>query len=315
MSDTYQKLKVFSLSANRPLAREIALNMGIELGEISVKTFSDGEVQINIEESVRGCDVFVIQSTNYPVHKNIMELLIMIDALMRASANSINVVIPYFAYGRQDRKARPREPITAKLFADLIQRAGATRVVSLDLHAPQIQGFFDIPVDSLNGIPILSNYFKSKDLKDTIVVAPDTSGVKEARQMAEILKAPIAIIDRRGPRTNQHEILNIVGEIEGKTAILLDDIVDTGVRITSGTKILLEHGAKEVYASATHPVLSEGAVDRIIESPVKEIVVTNSIDLHEEKMMDKLTQLTVAPLLSEAIIRIHNQESVSKLFE
>lgn len=315
MLDTQNKLKVFSLNANQPLAEEIVSNIEIELGHSSVKTFSDGEIQINIEESVRGCEVFVIQSTNDPVHNNIMELLIMIDALKRASTHSINVVLPYFAYGRQDRKARPREPITAKLFADLIQRAGATRVITLDLHAPQIQGFFDIPVDSLTGIPLLSNYFKSRNFDDVIVVAPDTSGVKDARQMAETLKAPIAIIDRRGPRSEEHEILNILGDVEGKRAILLDDIVDTGVRITSATNALLKSGAKEVYASAIHPVLSGGAVDRIIASPVKELVVTNSILLNEDKHMDKLTQLTVAPLLSEAITRIYNKQSVSKLFE
>ncbi|WP_077624607.1 ribose-phosphate diphosphokinase [Sediminibacillus massiliensis] len=308
------KLKVFSLSSNRPLAEEIAANMGIDLGKSSVAKFSDGEIQINIEESVRGCDVFVIQSTSEPVNQHIMELLIMIDALKRASAHSVNVVIPYYGYARQDRKARSREPITAKLIADLIETAGATRVMSIDIHAPQVQGFFNIPVDLLVGIPLLSEYFNKKNLDEIVVVSPDHGSVKRARQFADRVKAPIAIIDRRGPREGATAVTNIVGDIEGKTAILIDDIVDTGTRITTGTKALLDKGAKDVYACSTHPVLSGYAIDRIADSPVKELIVTNSILLSEEKKIDKLTQLSIAPLISEAIKRVFQDEPVSPLF-
>ncbi|MCP3026560.1 ribose-phosphate diphosphokinase [Halobacillus sp. A5] len=308
-------IKVFSLNSNRELAEEIVENMGIELGKCSVNQFSDGELQINIEESVRGCDVFVIQSTSDSVNDHIMELLIMIDALKRASAASINVVIPYYGYARQDRKARSREPITAKLVADLIEQAGASRVMSIDIHAPQVQGFFNIPVDLLLSMPILTKYFLEKNLEDVVVVSPDHGSVKRARQMADRLKTQIAIIDKREPRRDFPGETNIVGDIEGKTAILMDDIVDTGTRITSGTKALLERGAKEVYACSTHPVLSGPAVERIKASSVKELIVTNSIPLTEEKQMDKLTQLTIAPLISEAIKRVHNEEPVSPLFD
>ncbi|MDC3415986.1 ribose-phosphate diphosphokinase [Aquibacillus salsiterrae] len=319
MSNTYQnsKLKVFSLSSNRPLAEEIAADIGVELGKSSVKQFSDGEVQINIEESVRGCDVFVIQSTSDPVNEHIMELLVMIDTLKRASANTINVVIPYYGYARQDRKARAREPITAKLIADLIQVSGADRVLSVDLHAPQAQGFFDIPVDQLLAVRILTEYVNQKQLDDIVVVSPDHASVTRARQMAELLKAPIAIIDRRGPReyipgeTN----VNVVGNIEGKTAILIDDIIDTATRITRGTKALIENGAKEVYACCTHPVMSGPAIKRIEESLIKEVICTNTIPLTDEKRIEKVTQLSVAPLLSDAIIRIYEQLPVSPLFE
>ncbi|WP_138419532.1 ribose-phosphate diphosphokinase [Aquibacillus sediminis] len=317
MANTYHdsKLKVFSLSSNRPLAEEIAATIGVDLGQSSVATFSDGEFQINMEESVRGSDVFIIQSTSDPVNQHIMELLVMIDALKRASVNSINVVIPYYGYARQDRKTQPRDPITAKLVADLIETAGATRIISLDLHAPQIQGFFNIPVDQLTGIPILSEYFEKKELDEIVVVAPDHGSVKRARQMADRLKAPLAIIDRRGPRNNPSAELNVVGDIEGKTAILIDDIVDTGRRMSRGTRALMENGAKEVYGCCTHPVLSGIAVENLQHSDLKELVVTNSIKLDESKHNDKLTQLTVAPLLSEAIIRVFEEKSVSPLFD
>ncbi|UOR13976.1 ribose-phosphate diphosphokinase [Halobacillus amylolyticus] len=308
-------MKVFPLSSNQELAEDIASNLGIQLGECSVNQFSDGELKINIEESVRGCDVFVVQSTSESVNDHIMELLIMIDALKRASATSINVVIPYYGYARQDRKASAREPITAKLIADLIERAGATRVMSIDIHAPQTQGFFNIPVDLLLAMPILTKYLNEKSLDDVVVVSPDHGSVKRARQMADRLKTDIAIIDEREPRENFSEETNIVGDIEGKTAILIDDIVDTGTRITSGTKALLDKGVKEVYACSTHPVLSGSAIDKIKESAVKELIVTNSIPLTEDKKIDKLTQLTIAPLISEAIKRVHNEEPVSPLFD
>jgi ribose-phosphate pyrophosphokinase len=316
LNDSYDnsKLKVFSLSSNTPLAEEIVQHIGIELGQSSVKRFSDGEIQINIEESIRGCDVYVIQSTCDPVEDHLMELLIMTDALKRASARSINLVIPYYGYARQDRKSRAREPITAKLIADIIQRAGADRVISIDLHAPQAQGFFDIPVDPITAVPIIGNYLLSKQLEDIVVVAPDHSSVSRARQLADQLKAPIAIVDRRGPRENASTI-NIVGEVEGKTAIIIDDIIDTGRRIATSSQALEAHGAKEVYACTTHPVLSGLAVDKINESNVKELIVTNTILLSEEKQTDKITQLTVAPVAAEAIIRLYEQQSVSALYK
>lgn len=318
MSNQYldPNLKVFSLNSNRPLAEEIAKVIGVELGKCSVTRFSDGEIQINIEESIRGCDVFVIQSTSSPVNENIMELLIMIDALKRASAKTINVVNPYYGYARQDRKARAREPITAKLVANLLETAGATRIITLDLHAPQIQGFFDIPTDQLMGVPILSEYFKNKKLEgDIVVVSPDHGGVTRARKMAERLKAPIAIIDKRRPRPNVAEVMNIVGNIEGKTAILIDDIIDTAGTITLAANALVENGAAEVYACCTHPVLSGPAIERIQNSSIKELVITNTINLPEEKKVDKIVELSVAPLIGEAIIRVHEEQSVSTLFD
>ncbi len=316
MSTQYlnSNLKVFSLNSNKELAEQIAKHIGVGLGKCSVDRFSDGEVQINIEESIRGCDVFIIQSTSFPVNEHIMELLIMIDALKRASAKTINIVIPYYGYARQDRKARSREPITSKLVANLLETAGATRVITLDLHAPQIQGFFDIPIDHLMGVPILSDYFETKGLKDIVIVSPDHGGVTRARKMADRLKAPIAIIDKHRPRPNVSEVMNIIGNIEGKTAILIDDIIDTAGTITLAANALVENGASEVYACCTHPVLSGPAIERIQNSNIKELVVTNSIVLPEEKKIDKVHELSVAPLIGEAIIRVYEEESVSVLF-
>lgn len=318
MSNQYldSNLKVFSLNSNVELAEEIAKVIGIELGKCSVTRFSDGEIQINIEESIRGCDVFVIQSTSAPVNEHLMEMLILIDALKRASAKTINLVMPYYGYARQDRKARSREPITAKLVANLIETAGATRVITLDLHAPQIQGFFDIPIDHLMGVPILADYFKSKHYeKEIVIVSPDHGGVTRARKMAERLKAPIAIIDKRRPKPNVAEVMNIVGNIEGKVAILIDDIIDTAGTITLAANALVENGAAEVYACCTHPVLSGPAISRIENSKIKELVITNSIALAKEKNSHKIVNLSVAPLLGEAIIRVHEEQSVSVLFE
>jgi ribose-phosphate pyrophosphokinase len=317
MSNQYldPNLKVFSLNSNLGLAQEIAKSIGVELGQCSVTRFSDGEIQINIEESIRGCDVFVIQSTSQPVNEHIMELLIMIDALKRASAKTINIVMPYYGYARQDRKARAREPITAKLVANLLETAGATRVITLDLHAPQIQGFFDILIDHLMGVPILADHFKEKNLKDIVIVSPDHGGVTRARKMADRLKAPIAIIDKRRPRPNVAEVMNIVGNIEGKTAILIDDIIDTAGTITLAANALVENGASEVYACCTHPVLSGPAIERIQNSTIKELVVTNTIALSDDKKIDKIVELSVAPLIGEAIIRVHEEQSVSTLFD
>ncbi|WP_404450805.1 ribose-phosphate diphosphokinase [Virgibacillus necropolis] len=308
-------LKVFTLNSNRKLAEEIANHIGTTLGKCTVSAFSDGEIQINIEESIRGCDVYVVQSTSSPVNQHIMELLIMIDALKRASARSINLVMPYYGYARQDRKARSREPITAKLVANLFETAGADRVITLDLHAPQIQGFFDMPIDHLQGVPILTDYFKKKNLEDIVVVSPDHGGVTRARKMADRLKAPIGIIDKRRPRPNVAEVMNIVGNIEGRTAILIDDIIDTAGTITLAANALIENGAKEVYACCTHPVLSGPAMERIENSKIKELVITNSIPLETDKYIDKVKQLSVAPLIGEAIIRVHEMESVSILFD
>lgn len=318
MSNQYldPNLKVFTLNSNVELAKEIAKVIGVELGKCSVTSFSDGEIQINIEESIRGCDVFIIQSTSSPVNEHLMELLILIDALKRASAKTINLVIPYYGYARQDRKARAREPITAKLVANLLETAGATRVITLDLHAPQIQGFFDIPIDHLMGVPILAQYFKNKQYEsDIVIVSPDHGGVTRARKLAEQLKAPIAIIDKRRPKPNVAEVMNIVGNVEGKVAILIDDIIDTAGTITLAANALVENGASEVYACCTHPVLSGPAIDRIKNSKIKELVITNSIALPEEKNMDKIVNLSVAALLGEAIIRVHEEQSVSVLFE
>ncbi|WP_313237587.1 ribose-phosphate diphosphokinase [Sporosarcina ureae] len=309
------KLKIFSLTANEPLAKEVADQVGLPLGKLSVKRFSDGEIQINIDESIRGCEVFVIQSTSNPVNDNLMELLIMLDALMRASARTINVVMPYYGYARQDRKASSREPITAKLVANLLEKAGADRVIAVDMHAPQIQGFFDIPIDHLIAEPILTEYFQGQGLEDLVIVSPDHGGVTRARKMADRMKAPIAIIDKRRPRPNVAEVMNIVGNVEGKTAILIDDIIDTAGTITIAASALIESGAKEVYACCSHPVLSGPAIERINNSRIKQLVITNSIKLPESKQSPKIKQLSIAPLLASAIIRVFENKSVSTLFE
>ena len=315
---TNSNLRLFSLNGNEPLAEEISRHIGIPLGECEVKRFSDEEVSISIEESVRGCDVFVIQPTSQPVNEHLMELLIMVDALKRASAKTINLVIPYYGYARQDRKSRSREPITAKLVANLLETAGANRVISLDLHAPQIQGFFDIPIDHLMGVPLLSDYFSEKedlDFEEVVVVSPDHGGVTRARKMADRLKTPIAIIDKRRPKPNVAEVMNIVGEIEGKTAIIIDDIIDTGGTIKLAAQALVDKGAKEVYACCTHPVLSGPAIERIESSIIKELVVTNSIQLAEDKKIDKIKELSVGALIAQAIVRVYKEESMSTLFD
>lgn len=315
--ENYRNLKVFSLNSNPKLAKEIADILNIQLGKCTVNRFSDGEVQIVIEESIRGCDVFVVQSTSSPVNEHLMELLIMVDALKRASAKTINIVMPYYGYARQDRKARSREPITAKLVADLLETAGADRVITFDLHAAQIQGFFNIPIDHLLGVPILSDYFKQKDLDDIVVVSPDHGGVTRARQLADRLKAPIAIIDKRRPKPNVAEVMNIVGHIEGKIAILIDDIIDTAGTITLAANAMVENGAKKVYACCTHPVLSGPALERINESKIEELVVTNTIPLKEEALeyCGKIKQLSVGNLIAESIKRVYEQRSISSLFD
>lgn len=309
-------LKIFALSSNRLLAQKIAEQVGVELGKVSVTQFSDGEIKINIDESIRGDHVYIVQSTSYPVNDNLMELLIMIDALRRASAKTINVVLPYYGYARQDRKAQSREPITAKLVANMITQAGADRVLTLDLHAAQIQGFFDIPVDHLLGAPLLANYFLENNFKDKdiVVVSPDHGGVTRARKLAEFLHAPIAIIDKRRPKANVAEVMNIIGDVKGKVAVLIDDMIDTAGTITLAAQALQDAGAIEVYACCTHPVLSGPALDRLNASVIKEVVVTDSIQVPEEKTGGKIVQVSVDQLMAEAIRRIHENRSVSPLF-
>lgn len=307
--------KIFALNSNRELALEMAQLLECELGKSSVNQFSDGEIQINIEESVRGCDVYLVQSISQPVNTHLMELLIMVDALKRASAQEINVVIPYFGYARQDRQARPREPITAKLVANLLESAGVKRVITMDLHTPQIQGFFDIPVEHLVGAPILSHYFEDKRLDDLVIVAPKKSGVAMTRKMAHHLHAPIALIDKREPEPDGSRPINVIGNVKGKNAIIIDDLINTAETITLAAEALVKEGAKEVFACCTHAILSGTAVSKIEASPIKELVVTNTIKLEDEKFINKMTILSVAPLMVEALDRIHNEKPVSPLFE
>ncbi len=309
------RLQIFTCNSNPDLAREIADHIGVPLGDAEVGRFSDGEIHVKLNESVRGSDVYVIQSTCHPVNQHLMELLVMVDALKRASARTINVVIPYYGYARQDRKTRARDPITAKLVANLIETAGADRIITMDLHATQIQGFFDIPVDHLLGVPILSKYFIEKQLEDVVVVSPDHGGVIRARKMAERLGAPIAIIDKRRPEPNVAEVMNIVGDVRGRTAIIIDDIIDTAGTVMLAADALIEQGAREVYACCTHPVFSGPAIERIKKANIKEMVVTNTIPLTPEKQLEKIRVLSVSPLIGEAIIRIHKELSVSKLFD
>lgn len=309
-------IKLFALNSNKPLAERIAKRMGVKLSTSSVVRFSDGEIQVNIDDSVRGKDVFLIQSTSAPVNDNLMELLIMIDAVRRASAASVNIVLPYYGYARQDRKTRAREPITAKLVADMIQTAGADRVLSLDLHAPQIQGFFDIPVDNLMGAPLLADYFLSNHLEeDAVVVSPDHGGVTRARKLAEFLGTPIAIVDKRRPRANVAEVMNIIGDVKGKRAILIDDMIDTAGTITLAAQALKAAGATEVYACATHAVLSGPAIDRLNNSVIKRLVLTDSIQQPAEKNLDKMTLVSVGPLMGDAIKLILEHKAMSPLFD
>jgi ribose-phosphate pyrophosphokinase len=309
------KIKIFSGNSNSALASEICDFINVPMGKASVKTFSDGEITVEIQENIRGRHIFVIQSTCSPVNHNLMELLVMIDAMKRASAGYITAVIPYYGYARQDRKAAPRTPITAKLVADLITAAGATRVLCMDLHAGQIQGFFNIPVDHIYAMPIALSYVKEKMGDDLVVVSPDAGGVERARAYAKRLGAALAIIDKRRTGPNVAEVMHIIGDVEGKTAIIVDDMVDTAGTLTQAAKALADNGAKKVCASCTHAVLSGPAIDRINDSVLEELVVTNSIPLTETgRKSGKIKVLSVAPLLGEAIRRIHSDDSVSSLF-
>ena len=316
LEDNAKALRIFSGNANPDLAREIAAYLGTSVGDAAINRFNNGEVQVMINESVRGKDIFIVQPTCGPiVNDNVMELLIMADAFKRASAKHITAVVPYYGYARQDRKARGREPITAKLMADLLTTAGVTRVVTIDLHAAQIQGFFNIPVDHMPGGPILADYIKEKNLENPVVVSPDLGGVSRARLIATKLNCSIAIIDKRRPEPGVAEVMNLIGSVEGKTAIMVDDMVDTAGSLTEGARALMKFGAKAVYACCTHPVLTDPAIARIEESNITELIVTNTIPLPLENRHPKIKVLSVAPILAETILRIYNELSVSQLFE
>ena len=309
-----KKIKLFSLSANRELAQEIAQSIGLELSDCEVLHFADGEINVDISETVRGHHIFVIQPVSNPVNNNLMELLIMCDALKRASAKTINLVIPYYGYSRQDRKVKSRQPITAKLVADLIQTAGADRVICMDIHATQIQGFFNIPVDNFQGLPILCNYLLNKNLKDVVIVSPDHGGTKRAREFAKVFNCPIAIIDKRRPEPNKAEVMNLIGSVENKTCILVDDMVDTAGTLTAAADAIFKAGATQVYAACTHGVLSGNAIEKINNCALKELIITNTIKQPAEKQSDKIKVLSVGNLLGQGIIRILEDEPLSDLF-
>jgi ribose-phosphate pyrophosphokinase len=309
------RLRLFSGSANIPLAGEVARYLGMDLGPMISKTFADGEIYIQVQESIRGCDVYLIQPCCRPVNDHLMELLIMIDACKRASARQVTAVIPYYSYARADRKNAGRESITAKLVANLITQAGASRVLAMDLHSAQIQGYFDIPFDHVYGSPVILDYIASKKLPDLVVVSPDVGGVARARAFAKKLNdAPLAIIDKRRQAHNVAEVMNVIGDVKGKTAILVDDMIDTAGTIQEGARLLLKEGARQVYACATHAVFSGPAVSRLSSGDLAEVIVTNTIPVAPEKQFPQLTVLSVANLIGEAIWRIHEDSSLSSMF-
>ena len=314
-----KNIKIFSGNSHPALAMQIASALGLSIGKAAISTFADGEISVSISESVRGSDVFLVQSTCGPVNNNLMELLIMIDSCKRASAGRITAVIPYFGYARQDRKSKARDPISAKLVANLITAAGADRVLTMDLHAAQIQGFFDIPVDNMLGSSVLIPYIAGKfgvGTDDTVIVSPDLGSVTRARKFTEKLDMPLAIIDKRRPKANVSEVMNIIGNVEGKKCILVDDLIDTAGTLVHAADALVEKGgATEVYACATHGVLSGPAIERIANSPIKELAILDTIPLPSEKQLDKIKLLSVAPVLTEAIARIYEETSVSTLFD
>lgn len=316
MNTSGSEIKIIAGNSNKELAEKIADYIGVKVADCLVTKFSDGEISVNINETVRGCDVFVVQSTNNPVNDNLMELLIMIDALRRASAGRITAVIPYYGYARQDRKAKARDPITAKLVANLITAAGADRVLTMDLHAAQIQGYFDIPLDHMLGGSLLANYFNEKNIEDLVVVSPDLGSVTRSRKFANQLEGevPLAIIDKRRPKANVCEVMNLIGDVKGKNVIMLDDMIDTAGTITNAANALKEFGAKNIYACCTHAVLSGPAIERIENSAISELIVLDTIRLPKEKELDKIKVLTVAEMFGEAIKKIFSNESVSVLF-
>ncbi|ADU96359.1 ribose-phosphate diphosphokinase [Thermovibrio ammonificans] len=313
-----KQVKLMTGTANPELARKVAANLGVPLADVTVGRFSDGEIQVVVNESVRDCDVFIVQSLCRPANDNIMELLLLADALKRASAGRITAVIPYYAYGRQDRKVNPRDPISAKVLADIITTAGVNHVVVVDLHAKQVEGFFDIPVDHLEARPVLTDYFLRMGMggEDTVVVSPDIGGVARARNFAKVLGSPIAIIDKRRPRPNVSEVMNIIGEVKGKRAIIIDDIIDTAGTIVNASRAIKEAGAVEVYTACTHPVFSGPAVERLStavkEGVIKEVVVTDTIPLQQE--FEGVKVLSISAMLAEAIRRIHYGDSISQMF-
>ncbi|MFA5543736.1 MAG: ribose-phosphate pyrophosphokinase [Bacilli bacterium] len=308
------KVKLFALSANRVLGQEIADFIGVELAHGETIKFADGELNINITETVRGHDVFVVQPTSNPVNEHYMELLIMIDALKRASAKTINIIMPYYGYSRQDRKALSRQPISAKLVADLLEVAGASRIIAMDLHAAQIQGFFNIPIDNFEALPIFIQYFKDKKLNDIVVVSPDHGGTTRARKFALYFDAPIAIVDKRRPKPNVAEVMNIIGDVQGKDVIIVDDIVDTAGTITIAAKAMKDAGAKRIFVCCSHPILSNPAVERIQNSPIEELVTTNSIQLTEEKRIPQIKQLSIAKIIGQGVLNIIDGKAISNLF-
>ncbi|MGC8783137.1 MAG: ribose-phosphate diphosphokinase [Armatimonadota bacterium] len=311
------RMRIFTGNANPLLAENIADCLGIPLGQILVSRFSDGEIRVQVGENARGLDVFIVQPTCAPVNENLMELLIMLDAFRRASARRITCVMPYYGYARQDKKVKPREPITARLVANLLEVAGANRILTVDLHAQQIQGFFNLPVDHLYAGPIIGEYLIESGLahENCVVVSPDVAGTPRAKALAEMLDVPFAIIAKRRPEPNKVEVMEVVGNVEGKTAIMIDDMVDTGGSLVQGAEALMERGATGVIACCTHAVLSGNAPERILHSSIRKLIVTDTIPVTPDKMNEKITVLSVAPLLAEAILRIHNDDSVSVLFE
>ncbi len=308
-------LRILTGNANPDLAKKIASHIGVELCEAFVGHFNNGETQVMIGESIRGKDIFIIQPTSQPVNDNLMELLIMVDACKRASAHSVTAVVPYYAYARQDRKTRGREPISAKLVANLLQTAGCSRVITVDLHAGQIQGFFDIPVDHLAAAPVIAKYLNSQTYEDVVVVSPDLGGVTRARALADYLHAPIAIIEKRRPKPGVAEVMNLIGEVRDKTAILIDDIVDSAGSLIEGTKALTKMGAKSVLACCSHAILSGPATDRIKDSDLEKLIITDTIALPPEKRLDKIVVLSMAESIANVIKCIQSHESVSKLFD
>ena len=316
MPNIHQKnVRLFSLSSNRSLALEIANYLGMKLDECDILRFADGEINLNLKNTVRGHHCFIVQSTSNPVNENYMELFIMIDALKRASAKTINVIMPYYGYARQDRKALSRQPISAKLMADLITVAGATRVLSMDLHAAQIQGFFNIPIDNLVALPVFTKYFKKQNIKDLVIVSPDHGGATRARNFAvNFDNAPLAIIDKRRTRPNVVESMTVIGDVKDKNVVIVDDLIDTAGTLVNAIKVLKEAGAKDIYMCATHAVLSGPAIERIQNSELKQLIVTNSIELPKEKRIDKIVQLSIAPMIANTILNILDNKAISDLF-